>query len=338
MIAKQIQFKTNNISKNINNFINENMKQSKQTGKNYKGDIERFLNYLGKDINSVETLDFENVSYDTIINYSNQFYGKLKNSTINRYVSSVISLLKYLYALGIVENDYRFLSLIKRLPDDSESISYMEVEVAKEFIQEAKKEKHKSNEKQALIYLAIETGLRQAELLSIQWGHFEKTKNGYLLETVGKKNKRRTDLIDIEIFNKMVDLLKPKNFDRKEKLFSLSATNVTYMMKRISKSLGYEDKNYTFHSLRKTAITHVYETTGDITAAQKKGNHSSPTITQRYLADRNLTANGVFSLEKQNKDLYKEVEYDIIVSAIEQLGLSHQYAINEKIKEIIGDE
>src|SRR5699024_4255490 len=146
----------------------------------------------------------------------------------------------------------------------------MPLEVAKIYINAALRELHKSKEKQALIMLAVDSGLRLNELLSLTDKSFIEESDQIIINGKGKGNKEFQVAISRELYQCVMDNLGNVS----GKLFTLSRKNIIDMMNRMKKELGYEDHNYTFHSFRKTALTITYEVAG-LLEAQKKGHHKN---------------------------------------------------------------
>lgn len=136
----------------------------------------------------------------------------------------------------------------------------MTKEVVLSFISEAAKEQHSSKAKQYLIMFAVDTALRMEELLSIRFDQFKVHEDFVEFEVMGMKNRKITEKISHEMYSELLEL---KNEDNDLKVFAeLSGKNVSDMMIRISRNLGYSDDQYTFHSFKKTAVSFSYKMTG----------------------------------------------------------------------------
>lgn len=328
-LATVTQFQTK-AGKSIEDFLNEKAKRSENTAKSYEGDINRFLkDVFEKTINTVTKEELEILDYEILSNWLNSYYEKVSNSTINRYYSSIKSLYKNLRAKNAITCEINFFDLFTRLPEETNSYEYMPREVVDQYIAEARKELHDSHEKVILIIMAADTALRQAELLNLEWSQFVPDGDEVIIRGFGKGKKKFVERISKELYELVLSLKLGNN----KKVFSLSRKNIQDMMGRIKEQLGYEDRNYTFHSLKKYAVTFAKEYTGDIQQAQKKGKHSNINTTQIYLAEKEVGLTGAFSVGiNLNNNLYKEVDHNTLLDALDDMGKDVLIILNKKLQ------
>src|SRR6185312_11982263 len=157
----------------IEQYLDEMHKKSKNTARNYKSDIDRFFKeQFKKTINIISTKELDSIDYDMLIAYRSEMYGNVTNTTINRHMSSIRTILRHLKTRNMLASDISYLDLIKSLPDDTVEIEHMPKEVVLEYINEADKEMNHSKLKQQLMILAVDTGFRLEELLSLEKSQF----------------------------------------------------------------------------------------------------------------------------------------------------------------------
>lgn len=122
------------------------------------------------------------------------------------------------------------------------------------YVEEAGKEEVLPKTKQFLIEFAVDTGLRLSEILSLEWDNFKQKEDCVIVIINGLKDRLSTYKISLEMFQKALDIKTDSN-----KVFDgLSTKSVSDMMTRITKSLGYDSEEFTFHSFKKTAVSIAY--------------------------------------------------------------------------------
>jgi hypothetical protein len=96
------------------------------------------------------------------------------------------------------------------------------------------------------------------------------------------------------------------------------------------------ERNIVFHSVRKAFGTLVWRMTGDIEEARRALRHSNIATTQIYLGAGNFELNdSIFSVDKIDNDLYKNVTHDDLLSAISSMPKNIQLIINMKLQELL---
>lgn len=331
----------------INEFLlsKEQKSKSEDTRATYTNSLKQtFKDIFGYDsLEYITKDDLEILDIDVLIKYFNKLYlerngeGKrnYSNSTINNRMTAIRQLLKYLTARKVIKWEVLdFDSLLKSLPDDADEIEAMPFEVAQQFFHYFRNiEKSKSYEKWMLARMAVDTALRAKELLDLKWTQFYVEKDYVLIksdkENKGKGNKKFLDKISLELYYELLEL---KNGE-KEKVFSISYRTVAKMMERANAHLKL-DRNYTFHSFKKTAVSSVYFNTGSITEAMKKGRHKNLNTTRRYIEDRDYGVTGVISLgNRLDTELYKKVSHEQLLETIEKMNKDFLYLLNLKLLE-----
>lgn len=332
-----IQFGTP-CGKDIENYLEERGKWSKNTAASYRGDFSRFLkSVFNTTIEHVTTEQLNNVDYDLLMRYRHDMDGILVNNTINRHISTISAILKHLKSRNVLKSDVSYLDDIRKLPIQPVEIAYMPPEVVDRYISEAGKDTNYPELKQNLIMIAVEGALRLNEALELEIGQFtvidEET---VVLKGYGKGNKEYFDKIDISIYNKLVKAMKTDKNNPKSKIFKpLNTKNITDMMTRIRKQLKYDDMNYSFHSFKKTGVTAAYIASGnDILEAQRKGRHESLDTTRRYLKGEDYGVTGLFSLRERDSEVYKKVSHEELLKGIEGMSEGFLNLLNTKINSL----
>jgi integrase len=239
-------------------------------------------------------------------------------------------LYKYLNATKAITTDLTFFELIETLPNDANSYEAIPMSIAEQYIEATRFEKNQQLEKKIFIKMAIDTGLRESELRSLEWNQFNPDGKRVIIKGFGKGNKKYIEVISLEFYNEILQLKR----EGESKLFTLNKKNVTDMMVRLKKHLHHEDRNYTFHSFKKTAVTNTYRLTGSITDAQKKGKHSHITTTQIYLEEEEVKMSGIYSMgDSVNNNLYKEVSHEVLMHTLKGMSKEMLLVLNLKLQE-----
>lgn len=329
MLENVKEFQTKS-GKAIEYFLSEKGKRSEDTAKSYRGDIKAFLSDVyGKQINTITDVELESLDYDSFKTFLDTFYKAQSNSKFNRMASSIKSLYKYLNKMKAIQTDMQFFDLIEKLPNDAKSYEAIPMEVVAQYIEATRFEKNDQAQKKMIIKAAVETGLRESELLNWEWSNFKVDGEKVLIKGMGKGNKKYTEVISKDFYNELLTLKTEKN----KKVFTLSRKNIHDMMARLKKQLRHDDRNYTFHSFKKTAVTNTYKITGSITDAQRKGKHTRLETTQLYLEEEELKMTGYYSLEgKINHNLYKEVPYEVLIQALSGMQKELLFSLNMKLQ------
>jgi len=328
----------------IDEFLIEMKKRSIDTYKNYKCDINKLAKEMFEyqDYKYITKQDLEDMDLDSLIQYFNASYQevdihgnrKYSNATINRRMSSLKSLLKYLTSRNKIDYPiHNMLTLLKSLPDESIHIDIFSMEEA-EMIMNYFKDKCNNQNLYYVAKTSTDTALRANELITLEWNQFYPQKDKVVIKSKGKikgkGNKEWEEEISLEFYRDLLTLKK----DTTNKVFDISYSLIAKWMNRAIKDLGFTDKNYTFHSFRKRSITNTYDLTNDIFAAQEKANHTNINTTQRYVGKKKYGMTGIYSLGSNiDKELYKKVDKETLLEAIESLGDNFKHLLNIKLNE-----
>lgn len=331
-------FKENNITKfqtkcgaAIELYLKGKRKGSANTQRSYRSRIDRYLNYMfNKTVDTITSEELDLLDYESLQQYMDSFEGA-KNTTINGHISAIKSMYKHLKSRNIIYSDITYFDISTSLNDDSVEIDPMSIEVVREYIAEAGREKFNSEVKQKLIMLAADQGLRMDELLNLTWRSFVVKEDGVVLSGYGKGNEKFTKKIEFRVYEDLLKLRKENSLD--SKVFApLSSKNVTDMMIRFRAVLGYEELKYSFHSLRKSAVTYFHRTNGgDLSLTQRFAGHADPKTTQIYIGADEIGVTGMFSTENLDKEAYKKVSHEELIKALEEMNYGLIHALNSKL-------
>ena len=274
-------------------YIERERRYSPLTVRNYRHDIERFIDWGELTSGKEQFLLLEAKGSDVrewIMWLSDS--GKMKNASINRAVSSLRSMYRFLRKRELIERDIfptvNSLRNSRRLP----------VFVAEQAMQEvvAQVMEHLSSgewlkRRNAMIILMLYgCGLRLAELTAIDKDDF--SDNFSRLVVLGKGDKERiipiVERIRIEL-KKFVDANYPENiciYDEKALFLSkqgarISRSDVQRSVARFLRESGVQGK-VSPHVLRHTFATHLLNNGADLREIQELLGHSSLRATQVY--------------------------------------------------------
>ena len=142
-----------------------------------------------------------------------------------------------------------------------------------------------------LFVLGINSGLRISDLLKLRIS--DVIENSKIKDRISLREKKTNKFKDFPLSDKakqaIKEYLKTRNYKDNEPLF-ISRKNNGFLLRgqaykiinNVAKSVGIKEKIGT-HTLRKTFGYHAYNNGYDITLIQKLFNHSSPSVTLRYI-------------------------------------------------------
>lgn len=142
-----------------------------------------------------------------------------------------------------------------------------------------------------LFVLGINSGLRISDLLKLTIS--DVIENGKIKERIRLREKKTNKFKDFPLSDKtkqsVKEYLKTRNYIENEPLFKSRKNNgfllrgqAYKIINNVAKSVGIKEKIGT-HTLRKTFGYHAYNNGYDITLIQTLFNHSSPSVTLRYI-------------------------------------------------------
>lgn len=334
------------IGKSIEEFLNECKKKSNNTFVSYRGSLNKIVKelLLKAEFKFVTKEDIENLTPKVLINYFDSLHNELndndepkfKNSTINKHMSVIKELIRYLSSWDVVEYNTSKLDLLTSYPDTREEIEMIPFDLAMKYM-DYFKEEDQGLEKKLIMKLAIETALRASELLELSWSNFiiNNDSDDVIMKShgynKGKGNKEWIDKISKDLYNELLQL---KAIGNEDKLFTLTYKQLTGMMDRGNEILNDTGINYSFHSFKKLAVTMCYLNNNNcIDTAMKKARHSNVNTTMRYLRLTNLNVTGIISAKMNTEEeLYKTVSHELLLECLEEMRPEMLLLLNNKIK------
>jgi integrase len=156
----------------------------------------------------------------------------------------------------------------------------------------------------SIIVLALETAMRQGEILNLRWEHINlKTRIAHLPET--KNGSKR----DIPLSVKARDALIRRGVQTKGKVFNYTPQGIKSTWRFMLIKLGIE--NLHFHDMRHEAVSRLFELgTLDMMEISAISGHKSLSMLKRYT---HLKAQRLVSKLEGNKNKGKQVVIDYLV-------------------------
>lgn len=286
----------------FSNYIVAERRYSPLTVRNYMRDIEEFVAW-GESVSGNFLLD--NVTRDDIREYmmwlsdaKRQKDGKptkrarLGAASINRAVSSLRSLYKYMRREGIVEKDI-FIGL-NALRTQQRIPKYVAEEdmvtVVERVLQQLRSDEYEERRDAMMVLLFYTSGIRLAELVAIDIDHFSDDRS--TLRVMGKGGKEREIPIVERVREEIIRYLElyfSENIciNHEKALFlskqgeRISRWEVQRQVARLLRGCGVQGK-CSPHVLRHTFATHLLNDGADLREIQELMGHSSLRATQVY--------------------------------------------------------
>jgi integrase len=155
---------------------------------------------------------------------------------------------------------------------------------------------------QLLLLTAVLAGLRRGELGGLLWTDIDWEEGEFgtihVRRSWGGRTTKSKKERSVPIHPRLQEeLLRAQKLAASAWVFASPRTgemrsetwHVSRLVKSVMKRAGIPiPPGFRFHSLRATFITHLWKGTGDITAAQRLAGHSTPVITERAYAGKDL--------------------------------------------------
>jgi integrase/recombinase XerC len=265
-------------------YIRFEKRMSEHTFTAYRNDLTQFQQFLEDQFALTEITPVKHIHIRSWLAGLKE--AKMSERTLQRKISAVKSLFKYLLRLGVVEqNPTRQVSVpkaSKRLP------AFLEEEQTDQMLEHAYAEGFEGNTERLIIELLYQTGMRRAELVGLKESDIEFSREQ--IRVLGKRNKERLIPVAPEL---LIDLR--QYMDEKRKIFNqpsayllcvLSGKPVypQYVYRVVQKHL----KNVTTlhkkspHVLRHTFATQLSNKGAELNAIKELLGHSSLAATQIY--------------------------------------------------------
>ena len=128
-------------------------------------------------------------------------------------------------------------------------------------------------------------GLRIGDILNLRLCDIVKDGKRYRLNISEEKtDKGRYFTVPTEIYDFLKEYTLKNDIKSDEIIFPITERAVQNHLEKVCDYLGWEKLNISTHSFRKYYATEIYEESGyNIVLVQELLQHSSPTITQRYI-------------------------------------------------------
>lgn len=281
--------------------------ENKNTGLNYKKDIEDFF-MIARNKNVWELKDHDLIfDMQEVLSVREKFKRlkntnkekRYKNKSINRKFDVVRGLYGFLKA-----NDYNvnpFAFKIKKLSEkdseETDGLDWNEVEKMIDYV----KDKKNGLEKSLMIELAATTGIRLNALVNIKWKDIVKVNEIYVINVYDKGEKEDEKPIVDDLYFRLRKI--KRAIDDNTTVFNLNKKTFQECVVTAATELGFRTENriISFHSLKRASVTHAYELSGnDITVAMRQGNHSNFNTTKKYIKKKkNYTEMGSYLIGKE---------------------------------------
>lgn len=327
-----------------NNRDYADINKESRTAKDYEADVRLYFHLMkgkqkGSELEYLIQKDIE-ITQDDMEEYvatlcdlkdlkGNNLYV---NKTINRKVTALKGLIRFLKRKKFIDTDISYLELINGEKERRNSYGVLEPEEVLKMAELAGKEKVNGDTKRLLIMFAFKTGLRISELVSLNWNSLIKIGNEIFVKGVGKGNEE----FKIKISNDLYEDLQILNKGQ-DQIFQIAPRRVTDMMDRLKNKLNIQpERQIVFHSIRKCFGTLVWRMTGDIEQARRALRHKDVSTTQIYLGIGSYELdNSIFSIDKIDEELYKKVTLEQLMSAISTCPKHVQLVLNVKLNELL---
>lgn len=246
--------------------------------------IDKFYKLIGnKNIEQITISDFEK--------YINTRIGKVKNSSINRE----LDIIRRIFSLAI-EN-----KLLKVNP--CENLKKLRIENPPErYLTKDEEQKLLAQCNpimKAIVIIALHTGMRQNEILSMRWEDVFLDEN-YLIARNTKNNKPRKLPITPTLKKELGNLPHLSEFVFTSPTTMTRYKDVKTSFKRAVKRAGIP--HITFHKLRHTTASRLNEAGVDIVTIQQILDHADVKTTMRYTHSSSASMSNAFQvLDKYSK-------------------------------------
>lgn len=323
----------------IQRYFEKLERKSVRTREKYEGDIRFYFRFMwDKEIEHLQVEDMQ-LTLDDFEDYIKKLTKMKKkgeriysNKTVNGKITSIRGLIKYLAAKKIV-SDISYFPLIEHLPNTSESYDALTVDEVLQIAEFASNEKQNGRMKQLLLWFALDTSIRKSAILSLRWSNFIERDFDYEIRGIDKNNKRFTKQISKQFYQWLLEIKTDSKY-----VFPIPKPTLDKMFERNRDKMGFPpERKIVFHSIRKAGASFFYSTSGkDLDATRDFLGHSSPNTTVLYTKPKGYGATGAISIrDSVDKDLYKIIDHQTLLGAIEQLDSGQIMLLNKKIMELL---
>jgi integrase len=333
---KVLLFNNNSIYNAITTFVDE--KESPNTRKNYSLWINHFFNtILNKKLSQLTWDDILNITHQDLRTYRQYLQTINGNNTVNQKIACLSSLWgelkKHNNNINLTVAKVDLLSIV----DHSwGSLTENEIMLLYKFCRERD---YKPEVQETFFRTCFVTGIRSNPLMMLKKENLiqEKDfKSGSLVWCicVVDKKKHVKKAISNKLYNQIIECQEPQSL----KIFNVCDKMLRQTLKSFCSSQNiHNDRRIVLHSLKKSSMDFVWDTTQNIIKTAKQGQHSSIETTYKHYIGKNESLSDqpsydLFDKEyniKQLEHLTKEQLLDLIKddsSVLKQLI----YNLNDK--------
>lgn len=262
----------------LESFINhlKLKKKSENTIESYKCDLTPFIEYINSlniEAKDIKVLHLEN--YLATINN--------KESSMNRYISSLQSFFKYLHKTLEVINENPAYKLVRPKIPKRKPV-FLKINEAEKLLNSVTGE-YKERDC-AILTIFLNCGLRLSELVDIDIDNIE----GDVLMVIGKGDKQRTVYLNDSCITAINEYLKVRlNIKDEKALFlserqqRMSKRTVQYLVKKYLNISALDVDKYSTHKLRSTSASLMAKSGTPVQVIQQILGHEKLETTMRYI-------------------------------------------------------
>ena len=275
------------MNESLEKFINELefiRKYSKHTIINYKKDLHEYGGYLTRENLNYKTIEYSDVRF--FLMYLKE-EKQMKNSSVDRILSSIRSFYKYLVKEGtIINNPYNTIHGLKkekRLP------RYFEYNELEELLEEPDLTTPLGQRNRLILEMLYATGIRVSEIVNIKKKDINKSDKRILI--LGKGNKERyvsygeycEEILNLYLSDGYQTLNKQgiDNLFLNQNGEVLTDRGIRYLLDKMIKNTSL-NKKISPHMIRHSFATHLLNEGCDLFTVQKLLGHASLKATQVY--------------------------------------------------------
>ena len=326
-----VQLNQSSVMSHIQMFLDRKGSKSASTRMAYEKDAaDFFMATRNKHMNELAVDDLV-YTVAEVDRYNLMLNDRFKGGTVNRKMSAIRSLMKYLNRAGSYQLDLTVFDAESSYVT-SESYGVLTYPESQEMARLAKYHRN-GDKKSALIQLAVVTSFRVDTLTKLTKNSFKQVDGIWTVVTVGKGGKLDRKAISHEVYE-VVKSVMP--FDSNTPIFDMTPQTCRNMMAKLCEEMNIpENRNIKFHSLKKCGVNEVYMLTGhDTLKAQKQGAHQNIATTERYLEKNEDLKNAPSLMIGKELDftVLEEMTKDDLVAVLKGMDRAFQIQLMNRLK------
>ncbi|OOF01983.1 tyrosine-type recombinase/integrase [Salinivibrio sp. MA607] len=214
----------------------------------------------------------------------------LSNATINRNLSKIRVVLKHAVLLDFTDKVPIF-PWTRETNARTRILTIKEEENILEFFQKRGKFDFVD-----FISLAIDTGARVSELLSLKWKDYNEDKSSIFIKSSKNQTSRTIPLVKRSRQVLERKALKREDSDLNQPIFKITQSSLSWHWKVMKNSLGFgSSQEFVPHMMRHTCATRLAENDVSVQKIMLWLGHKTPAMSARYT---HMTANSLFGVVK----------------------------------------